>query len=342
MFQALNLPKGSEVLVSALTIDGMLRVIEEHDLVAVPVDLDPETMAPTIETIQKAMTPQSKVLVIAHLFGAQADLAPIRQFAKEHELLLVEDCAQAFEGIPNTSSEHSDVMMYSFGPIKTATALGGAILDINDLDLLESMKSIEHAYPTQSRWFYMRRVMKYAMLKSMSYKLPFTTLVTTLKLLGKDYDKWLKGMVRGFKGKELMTQLRQRPSKPLLSFLNRRIQNFEQKNMTSQREKGDWLRSQINSDNYFPGNESLSHNYWTFPVVVPDPEKAIKMLRKHGFDAGQRGSMVVVPTPHDRPELRPTHAEQLINQIVFIPLYSALPKSALKKMAAVVNNGHTD
>ncbi|HCK72012.1 MAG TPA: aminotransferase DegT, partial [Planctomycetaceae bacterium] len=41
LFQALNLPAGSEVLVSALTIDGMLRVIEEHDLVAVPVDLDP-------------------------------------------------------------------------------------------------------------------------------------------------------------------------------------------------------------------------------------------------------------------------------------------------------------
>ena len=342
LFQALNLPAGSEVLVSALTIDGMLRVIEEHDLVAVPVDLDPETMAPTVDTISKAVSEKSRVLVVAHLFGAHVDLSAIQELARDRGLLLVEDCAQAFEGTPKQEGNGSDVVMYSFGPIKTATALGGAILDINDDELLHKMKQIEQSYPTQSRWFFMRRVMKYAMLKSISYKLPFSTLVSVLKVLGKDYDKWIKGAVRGFKGKKLFRQLRQRPSRPLLSLLNHRIQKFDQHHMEPQRDKGDWLCSQINSDNYIPGTDSLSHNYWTFPVVVPDPETAIKKLRKHGFDAGQRGSMVVVPTPEDRPELNPTHAEQLINKIVFIPLYPALPKSALQKMADVVNNGHAE
>ena len=47
LLQALELPRGSEVIVSAMTIDGILKIIAEHGLVAVPVDLKFETLAPT-------------------------------------------------------------------------------------------------------------------------------------------------------------------------------------------------------------------------------------------------------------------------------------------------------
>ena len=52
--QALALPPGSEVLFSALNIKGMIRIVEKHGLVPVPVDLDIEKMAPRLDLIERA------------------------------------------------------------------------------------------------------------------------------------------------------------------------------------------------------------------------------------------------------------------------------------------------
>src|SRR4051794_25910830 len=53
---ALALPAGSEVLVSAITIRDMVRVIEAHGLVAVPVDLNPEDLSIDVESMRRAVS----------------------------------------------------------------------------------------------------------------------------------------------------------------------------------------------------------------------------------------------------------------------------------------------
>jgi perosamine synthetase len=87
-----------EVLVSAVTHPDMVRIIRAHRLRAVPVDIDPETLAPLPSTLEAALTPRTRVVLVAHLFGGSMDLAPVARFAREHGLHLVEDCAQAFHG----------------------------------------------------------------------------------------------------------------------------------------------------------------------------------------------------------------------------------------------------
>lgn len=69
---ALDLPAGGEVLMSALTIPDMVRIVERHGLVAVPVDLEPQTMAPAMGSLMRSATPKARVVVIAHLFGNRA------------------------------------------------------------------------------------------------------------------------------------------------------------------------------------------------------------------------------------------------------------------------------
>jgi dTDP-4-amino-4,6-dideoxygalactose transaminase len=128
LLQALDLPRGSEVIVSAMTIDGILKIIAEHGLVAVPVDLKFKTLAPTPEDVESAITDKTRLVLIAHLFGTQIDMQSYARITQQHGLLLIEDCAQSFRGMPQGKSDVSDVAMYSFGPIKTATALGGAVL----------------------------------------------------------------------------------------------------------------------------------------------------------------------------------------------------------------------
>ena len=130
LLEMLALPKGSEVLMSALTIPDMWKVVEHNGLVPVPVDVDPETLAPRPGAWRAAVTPRTKLALFAHLFGTRLTLAPLEELRREHGILILEDCAQAYTGADFKGDPAADVSMFSFGPIKTATALAGDVLRI--------------------------------------------------------------------------------------------------------------------------------------------------------------------------------------------------------------------
>src|ERR671920_896539 len=146
---AQGLRAGDEVLVSAITHPDMVRIIQEHGLRAVPVDIDPETLAPLPCMLQAALTPRTRVVLVAHLFGGRMDLGDVAEFARERGLLLVEDCAQAFQGPEKIGDAAADVSIYSFGTLKTSTALGGAVLRVRARRGLGRMRGIQASYPTQ-------------------------------------------------------------------------------------------------------------------------------------------------------------------------------------------------
>ena len=140
---------------SAVTIRDMVKVVEYHGLVPIPVDVDPHTLQPTPEDVLKAVSSRTRVLVVAHIYGTVSPLDALAAIARRHGILLIEDCAEAlFRAAPFSStaaspprstsratgtllvepgrwfrgSASADVSMFSFGSIKTATALGGATL----------------------------------------------------------------------------------------------------------------------------------------------------------------------------------------------------------------------
>jgi perosamine synthetase len=151
---------GDEALVSAVTHPDMVRIIRRHGLRAVPVDIDPEMLAPRPWMLEAALTPRTRVVLVAHLFGGRMDLGPVARFAREHGLLLVEACAQAFQGLERVGDSAADVSMYSFGTLKTSTALGGAVLRVHDREVLGRMPGIESSYPFQDRGGYLKKLLK--------------------------------------------------------------------------------------------------------------------------------------------------------------------------------------
>lgn len=131
MLHAYALPRGSEVLVSAVTIPGMLHILEHHGLVPVPVGLNRRDLSPNLVEAQALVTPRTRAVLIAHLFGNRIDVKPWSALARDHDLLLWEDCAQAYVGGKYRGHDESDARLFSFGPTKTSTALGGGILPLS-------------------------------------------------------------------------------------------------------------------------------------------------------------------------------------------------------------------
>ena len=209
----LGLPAGSEVLVSALTISAMPRILIEHGLVPVPVELDSSPLSVTHEALRDAVTPQTKAILVAHLFGSRMDMEPVLAFAREHHLLVIEDCAQAFVGAAFKGHPESDVRMFSFGPIKTATAIGGAVLFVRDAALREKMQQRQATYPEQSTAGYFRRLLVFGLFKSLLAPGPYSVIIGLSRLSGKNHDEVVTSLGQSFAGPGFFAKIRHRPDR---------------------------------------------------------------------------------------------------------------------------------
>ena len=335
LLKALELPAGSEVLVSALTIPDMVRIVEHHGLAAVPIDLHDMDASPHVELLEKLVTEKTKAILVAQLFGSRFDLAPFVDFAKDHHLILIEDCAQAFEGDRYKGHGEADVSMFSFGPIKTATALGGGIFRIRDEALIARMRTLQAEYPVQSRWFFFKRVLFYTVLKILGGKLAFALFVRTCRLLGKDFDEVLNGSIRNFPEDEFFASLRQQPSLPLLKLMIRRIRNYRNEDLDRRAARGALLASLLPPENC-PGASASSHSYWVFPLRVDDPPRIVAAFREAGFDSTADSSMQPVEATDGRTEAAPETARGLLKSAIFLPLYVEMPESEIRRMAEVL------
>lgn len=338
LLQALALPPKSEIMFSALNIKGMIKIARSHDLVPVPVDLDLERMAPRLDALEKALTPETRAIVVAHLFGARFDLDPVVEFARRHGLLVIEDCAQAFEGPGFIGHPGADVAMFSFGPLKTATALGGALLTVRDAELLGRMRSIQAGYPLQKRGDYAKRIAKFAALKVLLTRPVYGALMRYLEWRKIDYDTAVGDAVREVASLGTEKKLRKRPSTPMLSTMLRRLRRWEAEELRARSRAGDTLRSALEGAVSCPGIGNERHSYWVFPVLVDDPKQAMLALRRAGFDGTNLPRSEAVAAPEGRPHLDPSTARDVLDRMIVLPCYPGLPAGELIREADVVKS----
>ena len=139
---ALELKPGDEVIVPAFTYVASAEVIGLLGLTPVMVDVDYETFNVTVENIKKALSPKTKAIIPVHLFGQSCDMEPILEFAKEHNLYVIEDNAQAIGAEYTFSDGHKEktgtmgtIGCTSFFPSKNLGCYGdgGAIFCKDDV-----------------------------------------------------------------------------------------------------------------------------------------------------------------------------------------------------------------
>ncbi len=92
----LNTEPGDEIIVSPITDMGTVIPILYQGNIPVFVDIDEETFNIDPTLITNYMTPKTKAIIVTHIFGAPCDMDPIMKIAMEHNIAVIEDCAQAF------------------------------------------------------------------------------------------------------------------------------------------------------------------------------------------------------------------------------------------------------
>jgi len=139
--QALNLPRGSEVITPAgaafpTTVSAMLYLGLE------PVFVDVKDLCIDTEEMKKAISPQTKAVMFAHTFGFTPDMDEVMNVVQENDLKLVEDCCDAvgsrYRG--KLVGTHGDVATVSFYPAHhMTTGEGGMVLTNSDETFREAL-----------------------------------------------------------------------------------------------------------------------------------------------------------------------------------------------------------
>ena len=155
-FMALGLIPGDEVIVPSFTYVATAEVIGLLRLTPVMVDVDLESFTISIEDIKKAITAKTKAIVPVHLYGQSADMEAILAIAKEHQLYVIEDNAQAIgsdftfsNGETAKTGTLGDIGCTSFFPSKNLGCFGdGGAMFTNDDELASRIRMIaNHGQP---------------------------------------------------------------------------------------------------------------------------------------------------------------------------------------------------
>ncbi len=333
--QALDLPPRSEILFSALNVQEMAKIAEWHDLVPVPVDLDFDHMAPRMDALEKAVTNRTKAIVVAHLFGARIDMGQILEFARKHGLLVIEDCAQCFDGPAFTGHPQSDMAMFSFGQIKTSTALGGAVLRIKDRASRDRMAKLQAGYPVKGNWDFFTRVLKFSVIKIVMTRPVMALIYRAFNAFGKDYEEVIAGPVRRVAVLNEQKALMYQPATAMLAMMCRRIRSWPADGHAKQIAKAKTLQRHLDGAVAAPASKNKIHAFWVFPVVVKDRGRVKETLRRYGYDTADVGTPPL-QAPEDRPEVAPTVAQDVVKNLLVLPCYPEMPDRELSRLAEVI------
>ena len=146
----LGLEPGDEIITTDFTFIATVEVVALLGLKLVLVDPDPGTFNISAEAIRKAITPGTKAIVPVHLFGQCADMESIMELARDHDLYVIEDAAQATgadyifrNGSKRKAGTIGHIGTTSFFPSKNLGCYGdGGALYTNDDNFAGKLRSI--------------------------------------------------------------------------------------------------------------------------------------------------------------------------------------------------------
>jgi dTDP-4-amino-4,6-dideoxygalactose transaminase len=140
---ACGIGEGDEVITVAHTAVATVAAIELSGATPVLVDIEPRYFTLSPSKLKAAISARTKAILPVHLYGLPADLAPILEIAREHNLRVIEDCAQAHGAMyqQRRVGAWGDLACFSFYPTKNLGALGdGGLIATNDSELASRVR----------------------------------------------------------------------------------------------------------------------------------------------------------------------------------------------------------
>ena len=146
VIKALGITKGDEVIMPTFTIISPAQSVVTAGATPVLVDSDPLTWNMDVSQIEAKITPNTKAILVVHIYGLPVDMDPVLELCKKYNLKLIEDAAemhgQTYKG--KMCGSFGDISIFSFYPNKHITTGEGGMIVCNDTELAERCKKLRN------------------------------------------------------------------------------------------------------------------------------------------------------------------------------------------------------
>jgi aminotransferase len=140
----LDIQKGDEVVLPSISFNGVANAIVYKNATPVFCDVDKHTLNPTVEDIEKKITPKTKVVIVIHYAGVPCDIDNIAKLCKERDIVLVEDNANSpFSKYNNQNTgTFGDFGVWSFDAMKVMTTGDGGLIYSKNEDYIDKLNKL--------------------------------------------------------------------------------------------------------------------------------------------------------------------------------------------------------
>ncbi|MBC7284244.1 aminotransferase class V-fold PLP-dependent enzyme [Hoeflea sp.] len=332
LLSCLSVQPGDEIILSAVTVPGMAEIAHHHGLVVRVVDIDPDSLTVSADDLRALVNERTRVAVLAPLFGSHGDLSEHALVCRERKVVLVEDAAQAWDGEYRGSMD-ADVVFFSFGPAKTATALAGAVVVFRDQDMARRFARMQAELPAQSAGWLFYRVAKFGAVLLFRGPRRLGFIARLAALTGRDPDIFIGSMAKGFAGQGLIARIRHRLPEAVRSLIAHKLRTHP--GAAQRKARARQFIAMIDPGLTVPGRANPSTSYWLLPVCVADPSRLVGALRARGYDAS-RGASSLAAIIDDRTGRPCTKAQQMMDSLVYVPLTRYTGEDEMRQMAKII------
>ncbi len=145
--RAFDIGAEDEVITTSFTFIATSEVVSAVGAKPVFVDVDANTYNLNLQQVAAAITPKTKAIIPVHLFGQPVDMTALMELAKQHNLKVIEDCAQSTGATWDGKKVGSigDIGCFSFYPTKNLGGCGdGGAIATNDPEVAAKIRTIKN------------------------------------------------------------------------------------------------------------------------------------------------------------------------------------------------------
>jgi dTDP-4-amino-4,6-dideoxygalactose transaminase len=342
ILRAYGFPRGSEIVMPALTFWVMPEMARQAGLTPVFADVDPVTFNVTAETIARVVTPRTVAVVPTHLWGLPCDMDPILELAQARKLQVIEDCAHALAATyrGRAAGTLGDAAIFSFQTLKPLNAYGGGMAVVRDSALAARVARFAQGEPLPSAKRVKDKLFKGRVLRIATRPNVFTWTLFPMLYLGNRFH-WSIDMYFWEKI---------RPLSPLPEDYCERFSNVQAAlALDGLAMLDDWTARRIRaaermSDRlsrvpgvrvpYVPADRT--HVYYQYCAYVPSRDAVVAACLGRGVDIETLHvdlcpEMALFPGPHS-----PTPGARETTKTVQLPVYESLTDAQRDRVASVV------
>ena len=154
---ALGVTAEDEVIIPDLTFVATGSAVRYIGAKVITVDIDEDTLCISPEAIEKTITPKTKAIIPVHLYGHPANMEEINKIAKEYNLFVIEDAAEAHGAEVNGKKvgSLSNAGVFSFYGNKIITSGEGGMITTDDEEVYKKMRYLrDHAMSKEKRYWH--------------------------------------------------------------------------------------------------------------------------------------------------------------------------------------------